>query len=120
MSAPVETKLLDIRDDGTRIPVLAIRIDPREAYEGDWDVLNRAAIRSDKVLLLTKLSHYEQHDEPHQWAQTGGRTMKVAHQHMIDHWDELVSGQVVDVEFILGETAWPKGMARPATGTTPL
>ena len=34
----------------------------------------------------------------------GGRTYPVAHDWIINHWDELLDGDVVDVEFILGET----------------
>jgi len=36
------------------------------------------------------------------------RTMLEAHRHVAAHWNELQSGDVVDVEFILGETAAPK------------
>lgn len=43
--------------------------------------------------------------DPFDW---NDRTMRAAHQHMIENWNALESGQVVDVEFILGETAGPK------------
>ena len=34
--------------------------------------------------------------------------MQVAHRFVIDNWATIQSGQVVDVEFILGETKQPK------------
>ena len=48
-----------------------------------------------------------------QFAWGGGtRTYQVAHQYIIDHFDELESGAVVDVEFILKETTQPKKSER--------
>ena len=34
--------------------------------------------------------------------------MPVAHNYIIEHWHELKDGDVVDVQFILGETKAPK------------
>ena len=36
------------------------------------------------------------------------RTMPTAHKWIIENWDELEHGQVVDVEFILGIASEPK------------
>ena len=36
------------------------------------------------------------------------RTMQVAHDYIEKNWGDLVDGAVVDVQFILGETAAPK------------
>ena len=44
-------------------------------------------------------------NDPYSW---GGRTYPVAHNHIIEHWDELNEGDVVDVSFILGETQTKK------------
>ena len=38
----------------------------------------------------------------------GNRTRQRAHHYIEEHWDELKSGDVVDVEYILGETSQPK------------
>ena len=45
--------------------------------------------------------------DPYNWTKCG-RTMNVAHRHIEANWDKLASGDVVDVEFILGETSAPK------------
>jgi hypothetical protein len=41
-------------------------------------------------------------NDPYGWKNVG-RTYTVAHNYIIDHWDELVNGATVDVELILGE-----------------
>jgi hypothetical protein len=43
-------------------------------------------------------------NDPHQ---QNGRTFPVGHNWIIEHWDELRHGDVVDVRFILGETVAP-------------
>lgn len=54
------------------------------------------------------------HYDPYDW---GDRTWQVAHDYIARHWDELVDGAVVDVEYVLGETAEPK---HPERETVPL
>ena len=49
--------------------------------------------------------------DPFAWG-SDTRTYQVAHQYIIDHFDELESGAVVDVEFILKETTEPKKSER--------
>jgi len=41
--------------------------------------------------------------------------MTVVHLHLEKHFEELPSGSVIDVEFILGETAQPKISERLTT-----
>jgi hypothetical protein len=36
------------------------------------------------------------------------RTWNTAHHYIIEHWRELESGAVVDVQFVLGKTNTPK------------
>jgi len=43
--------------------------------------------------------------DSHAW---GGRTFPVAHNYIIENFDALNSGDVIDVEFILGETTTKK------------
>jgi hypothetical protein len=56
----------------------------------------------ERYVILIHLGTMECNYDPHQWG--GGRTMCEAHKWIVDHWDEVVVGQVVDVQFILGET----------------
>jgi hypothetical protein len=48
--------------------------------------------------------------DPYDWpgSESGRRTHRVAHSYIQDNWRKLNDGDVVDVQFILGETAAPK------------
>lgn len=124
------TKLFEIRDRATFIPVIATRllvrtrahwhgVDPQRDSQFNVDdeseqyLLRRAGYgeqitdRSElPYIFVARLAGGAPATyDPYDWA---NRTMTTAHQHMIDHWDDLVSGQVIDVEHILGETEQPK------------
>ena len=102
----MKAKALEIRDEGTFIPALAVDMnpdDPAQRY-----LLRRVGYACDgrSNILLTRLcGDGEASNDPYSW---GGRTWPVAHHWIIDHWDELNDGDVVDVSFILGETKQPK------------
>jgi len=105
----MQAKTFEVRDRMTFIPALAVKLDP--ACERDRYLLARAGyglspFEQAEYVLLVKVSGDEpktQHD-PHSW---GDRTMRAAHQHIIENWSLLESGAVVDVEFILGEKQAP-------------
>lgn len=102
----MEAKTLEVRDSATFIPVLAVNMTPDNA-EQRW-LLRRCGYPLDgrPNVILTNLSgDGKATNDPYAW---GGRTYPVAHNWIINHWDELVDGDVVDVEFILGETATKK------------
>lgn len=92
-------KLFEIRDSMTFIPVMAIRVSGADGY-----LMRRAGFQSPMVYVV-KLATEECQYDPYSWS---NRTMKTAHLHIAEHFDELVDGQVVDVEFILGESSSPK------------
>ena len=101
----METKLIEIRDSGTFIPAMAIRVSAEDGY-----LARRAGFGSPMVILIhltTMLSAYD----PHEWM-TAARTMPIAHQWLEKHWDEAAADSVIDVQFILGETDVPKHSER--------
>lgn len=106
----IETKLFEIRDRGTFIPALAVKIANANIFpplNKENFLLSRAGYVGEYIL-LTMLEHttrcfgYSEH-----WGHTV-RTMRIAHQYIEQHFDTLDSGAVIDVEYILGETASPK------------
>lgn len=109
------TKALEIRDRGTFIPVIAIKMVPsglEENYDCEHFLLRRSGYGFDDpcvVLCRMECSGVDRNAtyDPYSWG-GGTRTYQVAHQYIIDHFDELKSGDVVDVEFILEETSKPK------------
>ena len=101
------TKTIEIRDRMTFIPAIAVKLEP--ACERDRYLLARAGYgvhHSDQArhVLLTALGGGRCTYDPHDW---GDRTMSAAHMWVHDHFDEIESGAVVDVEYILGERGEP-------------
>lgn len=101
----METKLLEIRDRGTFIPALAIRL------SGDDGYLARRAGFGFQLVILIHLETMESQYEPHNWKSVA-RTMPAAHSWLEKHWNEAASESVIDVQFILGETDLPKHSER--------
>lgn len=93
------TKLFEIRDRGTFIPALAIRVSGEDGY-----LLRRAGFQSPMIYLIA-LATEKAHYDPFGW---GNRTMNTAHQFIEAQWDTLTDGDVVDVEYVLGESKTPK------------
>ena len=114
----MEVKLLEIRDRATFIPAMAIRLIVNESsntlYEKELWLLRRAGYNREQItisqdvpyIILCKLDGVEAQYDPFQWGLS--RTMRDAHRYIIDSWSFLKSGDLVDVEFINGETPHPK------------
>jgi hypothetical protein len=111
----MHAKAIEIRDEGTFIAVLAVDMNPSvsqpyygfekyEETEAQRYLLERCGYPCDGKpnVLLTRLDGSgKATNDPYEW---GGRTFPVAHEYIIAHWNELRDGDVVDVQFILGET----------------
>jgi len=100
----MEVKLFEVRDRGTFIPVIAIRLGSRN--EAERYLLSRAGYGQEKdaqqeYVLYAGLEEYQMQYDPHE--QTN-RTRHVSHKYIGEHWEDLNSGDLIDVEWILGET----------------
>lgn len=93
----METKLIEIRDRGTFIPAMATKV----AGSEHW-LLKASGYGHRPYIILTKLTGPECQYDPYKWG--NARTMQTAHQYIIDHWDQLQSGDMVDVRVLLGES----------------
>lgn len=104
----MEIKLFEIRDAATTIPAMATRLSARSEAER-W-LLSKAGYGVDPgdqhYVLFMRLADCESYYDPYSWH--GSRTMHLAHVHVLEQWDKLKSGDVVDVQFVLGETKEPK------------
>ena len=99
-------KALEIRDERTFIPALAVDMNPNT--DAQRYLLRRCGYACDGQpnIILTRLDgDGKATNDPYAW---GGRTWPVAHNYIIENWDKLLDGDVVDVSFILGETKAPK------------
>ena len=102
----METKALEIRDTGTFIAALAVNMNP--ICPKQYALLRRCGYACDgepNVILTNLDGNGKATNDPYEW---GDRTYATAHHWIIDHWNELEDGDVVDVSFILGETKTPK------------
>lgn len=103
-------KLFEVRDRDTLTPVIALRLGGQTAQER-W-LLTRGGFGASLLLqelytyMIPLTGNYDRcHFDPLQW---GDRTLKQAHLHIASSFDSLQSGQVIDVEYLLGETNKPK------------
>lgn len=102
----METKLLEIRDSATFMPHLAIKLTGDTMQ--DHFLLKRAGFGiTETYILFHPLCSSDINYDPYNW-QRGARTVPIAHKYVIEHWDEIKSGDVIDVQFILGETSEKK------------
>lgn len=104
----LETKLFEVLDTATCVPVLAVRMDIGAADDQERYLLRRSGYGR-PLVLLTECSGGRCTYDPYDW---NDRTFHTAHEYITEHWDELCSGDVVDVEFILGESDAPKPSER--------
>lgn len=118
----MDIKILEIRDSGTRIDVLAVDMnpDPPTSYIADTQryYLRRAGYlcdgRPNIAITQIGMDGRPAWNDPYGWGY-GSRTMRTAHAYIIEHWEELRTGAVVDVEYILGERDTPKVSERFST-----
>jgi len=104
----MDVKLFEIRDKGTFIPAIAIRLttDHYLLYRAGWHNLGKPSTTPPPVL-LAQIGGGQGRvcSDVYDWT---SRTMQVAHSHIEENWNTLSSGQVIDVEYILGITQKPK------------
>ena len=106
----METKLFEIRDRMTFAVVMATGIEsdlPKEVW-----LLAKAHMGKDgkeqhehRHIFLMEFSSCVSSLKGYTW---GNRTLRIAHDYIEKNWDTLHSGDLIDVEFLEGETKQPK------------
>ena len=113
----LDSKVLEVRDAGTHIPVLAIRMLAKNGIQRYY-IHGRCGYPNDgSCIAVVRLNDYDGNCDPYAW--TNNRTMSNAHHYIYEHFDELNDGDVVDVEFILGEKPTKKVSERLTLTSTP-
>jgi hypothetical protein len=105
-------KAFEVRDKMTMIPVLAVKFTPATADER-WLFgkcgFGQSLQEQSSYVWVSKIASGEFNGTYDCWAWPGSsRTMQVAHEYIAREFHNLKTGDVVDVEFILGETTEPK------------
>lgn len=103
----METKAFEVRDRGTCIPIIATNLSINTIDTAESRLIGAGFGLVTNTVLVTRLSNMQTEHDRFAWQGTG-RTMHIAHRHIEDNFDELTTGDVVDVEFIMGETSVPK------------
>lgn len=126
----MQAKALELRDKGTFVAILCVdmnppqypvaSMEPRDKEEdhaltiAQRNLLRRVGYACDgrPNIIMTRLSGDGQAtNDPYSW-KGDTRTFPVAHAWIIEHWSELSDGDVVDVEYILGESTVKKTSER--------
>jgi len=105
----MKSKAFELRDRGTFVPAVAIKLDA--ANEAEAYLLRRSGFaEGESYILLGALDgglfHYDKYD----CGQNGTRF--TAHDYIRDNFDDLEPGQVICTEFIRGERTTPKTSER--------
>jgi len=101
----LETKTIEIRDRGTFIPAMATLMLTTNA--NDFYLIRRAGYGIGRSVILCNINDGRSQNDAYNWG-VNPRTMFVVHQWLERHWDDIESGDVVDVEYILGERTTKK------------
>lgn len=101
----MKVKCLEIRDRATFIPVICIEPvadNDRQAY-----LLRRDGYigGGESCIIMIDSGCRGVANDPYDWP---GRTKRAAHNWIQDNWSSLADGDVVDIEFILGESTTKK------------
>lgn len=113
----MKTKLIEIRDSATMIFALCTDMNPDTSVQRAYMRLYGYPCDGRPNIMVTHAmgNGTPATNDPYMW---GGRTWPTAHHYIIDHWNELEDGSVVDVEFILGEREAPKASVMEEESST--
>lgn len=102
----MKVKLLEVRDKATFIPMLCIEVGKFDNEEQRYLAARVGFAETNINIIMTRLSgEGKSSADPYFW---GDRTFTVSHDYIINNWNSLKDGDVIDVEFILGETQTKK------------
>lgn len=112
----IEAKIIEVRDSGTRIDCLAFRMKGSTPVERHYIHGHAGYPEDGSSIMLMRLSDGKATSDLYEWSALGmgSCTMQNAHHFIEQHFDELADGEVVDVEYIRGETKSPKKPERLA------
>lgn len=102
----MRVKAFELRDAATFIPVMAIQMTTDEANVRESWLLRRAGYGGiDCVMLVDMRGGRKAEYDHYSW---NDRTFQTAHAYIIQNFDSMLDGEVICVEFLLGEREQPK------------
>lgn len=115
----MQVKTFEILDSLTFIPCIAVCLSPKNEAEEYLSGRTGFGITPEAqagFVILLKMTGNMQTYDPVVW---GCRTMTTAHRYIRENFEKLESGDVIDVQFILGETKEPKQSERITERSAP-
>lgn len=124
----MNVKILELRDRHTLVPLLCVDMNPDtiglsahstkdETHVAQTYLLRRCGYpcngHPNIAITRANADGGKCSNDPYFW---GDRTYAAAHLHIIKEWANLTDGDVIDVEFIMGETQKPKISERATPG----
>lgn len=100
----MKMKFFEIRDRHTCVPALAIQMDADGDPIAERFLRRCGYINCPTITVLMRLEDQRASSDPYWW---NDRTHKVAHNYIYERFDQMESGDVVDVRVILGEALEP-------------
>src|SRR6186713_2702220 len=102
----METKLFELRDTGTFIPLLCIKPNASNNNPFEAKMAWRSGYKDSRAVIVMSLSNPDRGCtiEPYDWK---SRTYHAAHLHIEANWDKLKTGDLIDVRVLLGVTDKP-------------
>ncbi len=104
----METKILEVRDNCTTMPILAVRLIPGNGK--DLALLSRTgygqSVEEQSKFVITVPLECPSHST-YAPSQEGSPWESEVHRDIIEHWDELEDGDVVDPAFYRGDRPSP-------------
>lgn len=101
----MQIKFVEIRDRMTCIPAVAIQMLGENDIQRHY-LHNAGYPRDGSSIMLMVVYDGKATNDPYEWGALGkgDRTLPAAHNWIIDHFREIAEGDVIDVEYILGES----------------
>lgn len=102
----MQTKLFEVVDGATRLSVLAVRLEGGTPKE-NW-LLERVGLGEGSAykVQMTDLELNKTHRDPFKW-RSDSRTTFEAHLYIQKNWDNLKTGDLIDIRVIVGESDFP-------------
>lgn len=106
----MKTKMFEVVDRATCLVVVATKMTPEyknddyDEYEREYNLLRKMGFsdfKTNPLVLMYSVDHKKGYYTPYEW---NSRTMTTAHKYIQDNFDELEQDDVIDVEYVLGET----------------
>jgi len=95
----MQLKIFEVRDEATFIAAFAFSTD--NPAPGQAQLLAREGYRDRQIMFGYLSGERPASPDYYFW---DCRTMATAHKYVFENWDRLRDGDVIDVQFILGET----------------